>query len=159
MPRIAPATIKPSFDIAPLSTLCRVLDGRNADQVKRRVEENPHHVDEMPVHRGGFDGPVALGVVQTFAGVAVHDDHENHPGQHVKGVKPGHGVKQRPGDAGAGPIGGDPPLHAQDPEQKGDPQGDRDQERTLEGFAIAVLHGDLAAVGKKAADEQDQRDR
>ena len=49
----------------------------SSDEVEQRVEEDPHQVDEVPVHAAELDGACSRGRSRTAASA------EHHPGQHA----------------------------------------------------------------------------
>ena len=88
------------------------ISSQFADEIQSRVEEYPHHINEMPVDCSSLNDPVLFFCVQTFASVIQHDEQENNTRENMESVHTCHHEEDRTVGAIAHREGRIAPFHA-----------------------------------------------
>ena len=69
--------------------------GNRSNEVQGRVEEDPGHVNIVPVNGAGFDTPMPLSRIMASTAVIPNNDNKDYTAHHVKGVNAGHAEENR----------------------------------------------------------------
>ena len=84
--------------------------GQRSDQIQSRIKENPNRIDEVPVDDRRFHCPMLLLGIAIADQIPQHNGQEDDTGQHMKGMKTSHRIKNGSLGAIAGAKGGNAPL-------------------------------------------------
>src|SRR5204863_1870224 len=145
------ATAKPRRD-APLCS------GRQLENVNRRINDDPHDVDEVPVNARHLDAEMVLRLgAEMAAKGADRGEAEQHQADEDEGaVQAGEAVEDRAEGEIAG-VEADGEVLVDLDEEEGGPQQPGQDQAELEPFPVAAADRLKRVVDRKARGDQDRR--
>lgn len=123
--------------------------------VEQEEQDNPNHIDKVPVDFSRFNTEMALtGIVTCLPRSPQHRQHQQQPKQHVETMKPRQNVK-RAGEEVGGQAKFQMEILVQLSGQKYGSHSCRNQEPFLQSWDIVFLNGRIRIVNYKATGNQD----